>query len=274
MPLCGLPKGGRNERPRPHPRLCRGFHSPLRRHERSPAGRGDSLDLPYARLRASDYTPYPFVNSAERESGKSRLKEVCEILVAKAVSTVNISPAALFRIAAPKDEPPSTFLMDELDEIFAPKSERSELRGLLNAGFRRGETVIRMVGEGSRMQPQPFPVYCPKLLAGKSSAALGDTLESRCIRIDLKRKTRGEQVERFRRRNVEEEAGYLAETLRSLAEYNLDRLAVARPRLPEELSDRQQDVWEPLLAIADLAGGSWPERARAAAVALSTGSEP
>lgn len=223
---------------------------------------------------ASDYTPYPFVNSAERESGKSRLKEVCEILVANPVSTVNISPAALFRIASPEDKPPSTFLVDELDEIFAPKSERSELRGLLNAGFRRGETVIRMVGEGSKMKPVPFPVYCPKLLAGKSSAALGDTLESRCIRIELKRKTRDEQVERFRRRDVEEEAGYMAETLRSLAQYNLDRLAVARPHLPEELSDRQQDVWEPLLAIADLAEGSWPARARSAAIALSTGSEP
>ena len=45
----------------------------------------------------------------------------------------------------------------------------------------------------------------------------------------------------------------------------------AEPDLPEELSDRAADVWEPLLAIADLAGGDWPDRARAAARILSAG---
>jgi Protein of unknown function (DUF3631) len=222
---------------------------------------------------ASDYTPYIFVTSAERESGKSLLKEVLELLVANPVSTSNVSPAALFRIASPKDEQPATFLVDEVDEIFAPKSERSELRGLLNAGFRRGDAAIRMVGEGARQVPQRFSVYCPKLLAGKNSAVLGGTLESRCIRIELKRKTRSEVIERFRRRQVEEEAGYLAQALHSLGSHYLGALSYAQPELPEELSDRQQDMWEPLFAIADLAGDGWDERARAAAVVLSTGDE-
>ena len=80
---------------------------------------------------ASDYTPYLFVTSAERESGKSRLKEVCELLVPKPISTMNVSTAALFRLAG--ENPPPTFLIDELDQIFAPKSERAELRGLRRA---------------------------------------------------------------------------------------------------------------------------------------------
>jgi hypothetical protein len=218
---------------------------------------------------ASDYTPYIFVTSAERESGKSRLKEACALLVANPVSTSNVSPAALFRIASPEDGPAATFLVDEVDEIFSPKSDRSELRGLLNAGFRRGDHAIRMVGEGARQQPGKFDVYCPKLLAGKNTAALGDTLESRCIRIELKRKTRDEHVERFRRRDVDEQATGLHEAMRSLGLHHLDALSLARPRLPDELSDREQDVWEPLLAVADLAGRGWPDRARQAAVALS-----
>ena len=45
----------------------------------------------------------------------------------------------------------------------------------------------------------------------------------------------------------------------------------SRPTIPSELGDRAADVWEPLLAIADLAGEAWPDRARAAAVALSGG---
>ena len=38
--------------------------------------------------------------------------------------------------------------------------------------------------------------------------------------------------------------------------------------MPAGIEDRNADVWESLLAIADLAGGAWPERARVAAVAL------
>ena len=38
--------------------------------------------------------------------------------------------------------------------------------------------------------------------------------------------------------------------------------------MPPGIADRDADVWEPLLAVADAAGGDWPERARVAAVAL------
>jgi hypothetical protein len=39
--------------------------------------------------------------------------------------------------------------------------------------------------------------------------------------------------------------------------------------VPYGLNDRACDNWSPLLAIADLAGGEWPQRARAAALDLS-----
>jgi hypothetical protein len=42
----------------------------------------------------------------------------------------------------------------------------------------------------------------------------------------------------------------------------------ARPEMPDGIEDRDADVWESLLAIADDAGGDWPKRARGAAVAL------
>ena len=38
--------------------------------------------------------------------------------------------------------------------------------------------------------------------------------------------------------------------------------------MPPEIQDRDADVWEPLIAVADAVGGDWPERAREAAVAL------
>lgn len=39
--------------------------------------------------------------------------------------------------------------------------------------------------------------------------------------------------------------------------------------MPEGIVDRLADVWEPILAIADAAGGAWPQRSRAACVALA-----
>jgi Protein of unknown function (DUF3631) len=39
----------------------------------------------------------------------------------------------------------------------------------------------------------------------------------------------------------------------------------SEPTLPDELSNKA-DNWEPLIAIADLVGGDWPARARAAAI--------
>jgi Protein of unknown function (DUF3631) len=44
--------------------------------------------------------------------------------------------------------------------------------------------------------------------------------------------------------------------------------------LPEALNDRAQDSWELLIAIAEVAGGEWPQKAREAALALSGGAEP
>jgi hypothetical protein len=43
--------------------------------------------------------------------------------------------------------------------------------------------------------------------------------------------------------------------------------------MPSEVVDRDADVWEALIAVADAAGGQWPARARAAAVALVVASK-
>ena len=50
---------------------------------------------------------------------------------------------------------------------------------------------------------------------------------------------------------------------------NARGIAEARPELPAGLNDRAGDIWEPLLALADLAGGDWPGWARAAALELT-----
>jgi hypothetical protein len=215
---------------------------------------------------AADTTPYLAVTSAEKRSGKTRLLEVLTLLVAEPLPTANISDAALFRVI---EEKHPTLLFDEVDAIFGPKArDREDLRGLLNSGYRRGSSVYRM--GGARMtELQSFEVFCPKALAG--IGRLPDTITDRAIPIQLERKTRAEQVERMRARDVNPEAAGIRDRLADWATPNLDALRAARPLLPDELDDRAQDVWEPLLAIAELANEECVERAWHAALELSAG---
>jgi hypothetical protein len=218
-------------------------------------------------VEAFDTTPYLALTSAEKRSGKSRLLEVLELLVRAPLSAVNRSDAVLFRVIA---QTKPTLLLDEADAIFGGKRrEREELRGMLNAGWRRGAKAYRMGGANAR-KLEEFPVFCPKAFAGIGSY-LPDTLADRAIIVRLERRTREEPVERFRRREVVPEAEQLRDRLVDWLEPQLDELRVARPDLPDELDDRAWDYWEPLLALADLAGHHWPERARSAAVELSSG---
>jgi hypothetical protein len=84
----------------------------------------------------------------------------------------------------------------------------------------------------------------------------------------MQRKPRGAKVARCRRRDRAEFAGLRRQALRWATD-NLERLRNASPKLPDVLNDRAADNWEPLLAIAELAGDAWVLKARNAAKALS-----
>lgn len=213
-------------------------------------------------------TPYLAITSPEKRSGKTRLLEVLELLAREPLPTANISDAALFRVI---DARTPTLLIDEVDAIFGRAREREELRGLLCAGYRHGATAHRM-GGANNTTLQTFSVYCPKAFAGIGNC-LPDTIVDRAIPIRLKRRTREERIERFRLRDVEPIGHELRARLADWLEPQRDHLAVTRPVLPDELDDRAQDVWEPLLGVADLAGDTLAHRARRAALALSSGDE-
>jgi hypothetical protein len=211
-------------------------------------------------------TPYVLVISPEKRSGKSRLLGVLELMVARPWNVIGASEAAMFRKIA-KHRP--TLELDEIDAIFGSNSERTEpLRAILNAGNRPGATVARCVGE--KQEVEDFPIFCAKVLAGIDSGhRIPDTIRDRAIAIHMQRKTGAEVVQRFRHRDADAEAAPIRDALDRWAGGACDVLLAADPLLPGELDDRAAEAWEPLLAIADLAGGEWPARARGAAVALS-----
>ncbi len=211
---------------------------------------------------AADHTPYMKIHSPQPESGKSRTLEVLNELVPRPLHVIEPSEAVVYREV---DANKPTLLLDEVDAIFN-KLEHEGLRALLNAGHSRGTSVPRCVGQGTAMTTKRFPTFCAKALAGIGN--LPHTVETRSVPIMMTKKTRDEEVERFRLRKVGEEAHRLRSLLEAWAGDNLERLSQAEPSLPDQLTDRQQDGWEPLFAIADAAGGEWGKRARNAAIAL------
>jgi hypothetical protein len=141
------------------------------------------------------------------------------------------------------------------------------LIGVLNSGYRRSGTTSLCIGEGNGLKVVDLATYSPKAVCG--IGRLPDTVADRSIRIKLRRRTRAEFIERARARTVQGAAKPLRQQWQAWAPAAARLLLGATPALPEALDDRCQDIWEPLLAIAELAGERWAARARAAAVALS-----
>jgi hypothetical protein len=218
---------------------------------------------------AFDCSPYLSVQSPEKRSGKSRVLDVLELLAARPWRVVMPTEAVVYRKIA-RDAP--TLLLDEVDAIWQPakRGDNHEgLRALLNAGNQAGVRVPRCAGP-QRDELVEFETYSPKALAGIGRPP--DTVADRAVVIRMKRRTRSEPIERFRRRELAEEAEELRGRLAAWAEEATAELEQARPLLPDELDDRALDAWEPLLAIAEATAGAWPERIRQVAVTLS-GSE-
>ena len=219
-------------------------------------------------LAAFESTPRLAVLSAEKQSGKTRTLEVLLLICRRATQNPSVSSSYLFHRV---DAVCPTLLVDECDTIFGKDNSHDDLRGVINAGHRRGATVGRMVGDGASLRPHDFPVFCPVALAGIGK--IPDTILDRSVLIRMRRRAPGEKVEQFRFRMVAPEAEWLRRRCAAWASRHVEDLTVAEPVMPEGITDRPADVWEALLAVADEAGGAWPERAREACVALNAARE-
>jgi Protein of unknown function (DUF3631) len=207
-------------------------------------------------------TPRLVLDSAEPGSGKTRVLEVAQHLVRAPEMTISATPAALFRLVSMG---PITILFDEVDAIFNPRNggHNEDLRGLLNAGYKRSATIARCVGDAKNMKVERFPVYAPAALAG-IAGAMPTTITTRAITIHMRRRRPDEAVEPFRERQVARQAQPLREELAAWIDTTGTQLGDAQPDMPDGVTDRPAEIWEPLLAIADTAGGHWPDTARSA----------
>lgn len=204
------------------------------------------------------HSPRLAIASPEKGCGKSTLLDVLAQMAPRTLKTENLTAAVMFRVI---EAYRPTLLVDEVDSFLGDKDE---LRGILNAGHRRGGKAVRCEGDDNAIKA--FDTFAPVATSGIGQ--LPGTLADRSIPITLQRRKATERIAIFR----DDRAGDLHELASQCARWAADNTANLReydPEIPAELFNRLADNWRPLLAIADIAGDDWPERARAAAIALS-----
>src|SRR5262249_47056062 len=160
--------------------------------------------------------------------------EVMELLVPNPIATVNVTPAYPFRKVG--GDEPVTVLYDEIDTVFGPKArDNEELRGLLNAGHRKGATAGRCVVRGKNVETEEIPDYPAVRMAW--IGWLPDTILSRSVIIRMRRRHAGERVESYRRRLHEAEGWRLRASIAAWSR----SATIKWPNLPDEIQDRDAD---------------------------------
>jgi hypothetical protein len=200
-----------------------------------------------------------------KDSGKTFAMEQVASLSARPDITSDITGPALAKEIATEHP---TVGVDELDLIIGGGAGASDLRGILNSGYKRSGAVRRAAGKS--------PTFAPVMLAGLSDVVRGnaclDTLRSRSVIIDMEPAQHG-AVERYRARLHEAGAAAIAEALASWGQRNAIDVCESWPDEIPGLINRAEEIAMPLLAVAEVAGGHWPAKIRAALSALLAGQD-
>src|ERR1044071_8531524 len=192
---------------------------------------------------------YLFIASNVRSSGKTRLLEGLDLLVHNSAGIqVSITEAVLFRTASGY-----TQLFDEMDTLM----HHEFIRGVLNAGYRRGASVTRLRrDESGGFEPVHYPVYAPRVMAGIGEQMFHHTTLDRTFVIRMSPRAVDNIGERFRPDRLESEVSALK---RSIEEWATSCAAEVRARFEADtrvfyltqFRERTVDISEPLAAIIE-----------------------
>lgn len=204
-------------------------------------------------------TPRLLFLSSEPESGKSRASRLVGMLSAE-FHGLDLEPTEAGIIWSLTKEHATLFL-DEGDILFGKGQRKASIRSILNGGYERGGTHLKMRGlAGERVD-----CFGPVCVAGLDvmEKDTGDNMKAfftRCIRIRM-------HASEDAVRPIDDSADAVAELLRGyMAEWvSIVCLDLKAPTMPSGVRNRAAQVWTPLLQLAEAAGGPWPERARKAA---------
>jgi putative DNA primase/helicase len=196
------------------------------------------------------HLPLLVITSAVKRSGKSTLLELAGHLSQRALFATSATAAVLFRAG---DRYRPTLLWDEVDNAF---TDNGDLKAILNSGASKSAPYVwRCEKLGDAYVERAFNVFYPKVVAGINlEHCLSDTTLDRSIIVKL---TRANPAHRLGDASAETQP--LARQLcRAIADC---QLTVNPDILPAWLSQREADMFLPLLAIAAEAGREWYDRA-------------
>jgi hypothetical protein len=125
--------------------------------------------------------------------------------------------------------------------------------------------VIRTVGDD--YEPRRFSTWAPIVLCG--IGRLSATIEDRSIEIRMRRRRQDDAVEPLRLNRTADSIEVLARQPERWRRDHAAALDSADPEMPSGLFNRAADNRYPLLTVAKVAGGQWPERAQSAARSLT-----
>ena len=195
-------------------------------------------------------TPRLAIRSPVKRCGKTTLLDVIARLIFRPLASANATASAVFRtIEAYRP----TLSIDEAAFL----RDHDDLRRVLHSGHRVGGAALLTVGEDH--EPRLFKTYAAVAVAliGK----LTDELADRSVTVDLKRRLASESITPFRLDRTAHLDVLARKTARWAAD-NAERVRDTDPKMPAGLFNRDADNWRPLLAIAEVVGGNWPEQAR------------
>jgi hypothetical protein len=212
------------------------------------------------------FSPILVIQSADADAAKTTACKLIALLTPRAHVIAESTGPSLYRFV---DRMHPTLIVDEADQLLV---RRTDLAHIINVSWTKGTHIHRV---GSNGEVHSFDPFCPKILSGIDLLAhLKPATRTRCISINLWPKLPGETVTNFRHAAEDERFFQLRRKLLRWSLDNATKLRKATPVMPPGFTNRQEENFALLLAIADLAGGDWPKKARTAATLLSQISEP
>lgn len=211
-----------------------------------------------------DLFPLLHITSPVKGCGKSKLTEVIEVFLPFGHIVTDPSSAALFRTV---DKYKVSIIVDEVQDVF---KKHEDVQAFCVASYRRknAEGFMRCTKEG---KVESYSAWGAKVLAGIGELKL-PALNDRVIRISLEKRTHDEKIERLRTRSLEKIGLPIRRQLARFADDNMEKIEKVMetgPIMPVEFEghDRPADNFESLIAVGNLCGEGWDEKARDAAVA-------
>ncbi len=202
---------------------------------------------------------FPYVHvTGEKGSGKTTLLDLLAEVCFNGVFSSSSTPAVIYNDV---DVFSSTLFIDEAEHLGGGQKDAhaAALLKVLKAGYKRGATVRRMGGENYG-DTKEYWAYSPKVIGGISG--IDNVLQDRTIAIRMVRKSPAEKAEHYTGNSqIKSLEGALRDDHYIFALTHgvalADRFNNHRGEIRglEGLENRPNELWAPIMLIAELVGG-------------------